>query len=135
MSFTRFYDPEAQRHGLPTWPWGHAPAHLATRKQLAERGLRPGIQDPVGQIRWRSRRAPPGTNGVREALLYRVADAQPKRVPTPAVLASLARAMRARRTCKTCLLTFTFCLPTSLGECPACAFDTPIDPTDLEDAL
>ncbi|PSK80460.1 hypothetical protein CLV63_1558 [Murinocardiopsis flavida] len=134
MSFTRFYDPDATRHGLATWPWGHAPAHLATKKQLAARGLRPGGQEPAGQIRWRSRRAPPGARGVREALLYRIEDAVPKRVPTPAVLASLARAMRARRTCPTCRLTFVYCLPTSLGECAACAFDTEVDPNDVEAA-
>ncbi|GAA3757675.1 hypothetical protein GCM10022205_51450 [Spinactinospora alkalitolerans] len=42
--------------------------------------------------------------------------------------------MRARRTCPACRLTFTYCIPTSLGQCPHCAFDTETDPEDLETA-
>ncbi|MDA2804464.1 RRQRL motif-containing zinc-binding protein [Nocardiopsis suaedae] len=124
MSFSRFYDPDGARFGLPSWPWGWAPPYLATRGQLAARGLRPGGQEPVGQITWRSRRAPTGRGGIRYALLYDTRTAKPKRAPTPAVLASLERAMAARRTCPTCRHTFDFCLPTSLGQCPDCHYGT-----------
>ncbi|WP_017559083.1 RRQRL motif-containing zinc-binding protein [Nocardiopsis baichengensis] len=120
MSFSRFYDPEGTRYGLPSWPWGWAPAHLATRAQLAARGLRPGGREPVGQVTWRSRRAPKGGGGIRFALLYDTRLALPKRTPSAAVLASLERAMAARRTCPTCRTIFEFCIPTSLGECPDC---------------
>lgn len=119
MSFRRFYDPDGERYDLPTWPWGHAPAHLVTRTQLAAYGLRPGGHEPVGQLMWHSRRAR-ATGGVRAALLYDTALALPKRVCTPAMAAGLARAMQARRTCPACTTVFDFCIPTSLGCCPDC---------------
>ncbi|RNL83576.1 RRQRL motif-containing zinc-binding protein [Halostreptopolyspora alba] len=119
MSLARFYDPDGDRHGLPTWPWGYAPDHLATRGQLATRGLRPGGQNPAGQVMWRSRRAL-GRGGVRTALLYDTRHAREKRPPSLAVLAALERAMAARRTCPTCQQVFEFCIPTSLGQCPDC---------------
>lgn len=114
-----FYDPDCSRHSLPTWPWGFAPTHLATRSQLANRGLRPGGQEPAGQVRWHSRRTR-DRSGVRTALLYDTGHARPKRLPSLAVLASLERAMAARRTCLTCKTTFDWCIPTSLGQCPDC---------------
>ena len=114
MSARFFYDPTGIRYGVPTWPWGMAPAGLATRTQLRERGLRPGGQEPAGQIRWRTR-----SGRVRIAHLYYVHLALPVRPMTPARERALARAMLARHTCRTCNELHPHCLPTSLGgTCP-----------------
>lgn len=121
-----FHDPAGTRHGgLPTWPWGAAPAHLQTRGQLRARGLRPGGQDPAGQVRWRSRKAA-HDGWVREALLYDVRLALPRRVPSPAQLQALARALAARRHCPRCRTDTGYVLPTRLGVCLDCA-----DPAEL----
>jgi hypothetical protein len=121
MSPARFLDPLGTRHGgLPTYPWGLAPAGLATRAQLAARGLRPGGQDPVAQVAWASRRAG-AVGGVRTAALYRLEAALPKRPLTPAREKALARALLARHTCRTCGEVSEHCLPTSMGgHCPPC---------------
>jgi hypothetical protein len=116
----RFLDPDGFRYGLPTYPWGVAwlaDDDMATRKQLAAMGLRPGTSEAVAQLMWRSRKA---KNGVRTAALYRISEALPKQPVTEAKARSLAAAMRARRTCPTCHQVFIYCIPTSLGECPAC---------------
>jgi hypothetical protein len=39
----------------PVYPWRGAPAHLATRAQLAAAGLRPGRQDVQALVLWASR--------------------------------------------------------------------------------
>ncbi len=133
-SSARFLDPTGERHGLPTYPWGWAKVYdpdLATKDQLAEKGLRPGGQDPVAQLMWRSRRAG-SVNGIRTAWLYRISLAAPKRVMTPARAHAVALALRARRTCPTCCLVFTYCIPTSLGECPNCAFGTEPEGWELD---
>ncbi|GAB3214280.1 hypothetical protein GCM10027294_53380 [Marinactinospora endophytica] len=120
-----FLDPAGERHHLPTWPWGYAPDHLATRSQLREMGLRPGGQDPAGQIMWRSRRAG-HTGGVRSAALYRIDLAVPVRPMTPARERALARALLARHTCRTCGVVWDCCLPTSMGgHCPPCYHEIP----------
>ncbi|MFI6522612.1 RRQRL motif-containing zinc-binding protein [Spirillospora sp. NPDC050679] len=123
-SSARFWDPAGERHGIPTYPWGLAPEHLVTRRQLAEAGLRPGGQDPVAQVRWhsghRTRRA-----GV--AYLYDARRALPKRPMTPGRQAALERAMAARRTCPVCCTVADYCIPTSVGACNDCA-DQPTDP-------
>ena len=41
---TDFYDPEGKRFGLPTFPYGCAPAGLFTGRQLRARNLRPGVE-------------------------------------------------------------------------------------------
>jgi hypothetical protein len=44
------YDPVGKRWGIPTYPWRWAPEGLATKRQLRALGLRPGGQEPVGQV-------------------------------------------------------------------------------------
>ncbi|MGH3916287.1 MAG: RRQRL motif-containing zinc-binding protein [Pseudonocardiaceae bacterium] len=99
--------------GLPTCRWNGAPAGLATRRQLREVGLCPGGHDPVAAIRRR-----PG--GYLHAWLYRMDLAREKRTATPAVLAALAKAMQARRTCGSCGRDTGCCIPRSLGRCWDC---------------
>lgn len=112
-TFIEFYDPDGTRYGLPTYPWRWAPGDLLTVRQLRARGLRPGGQQPAAQILWR--------RGKRVAYLYYTALALPKRAATPAQLAALAAAMRARRTCKACGLEKPYCIPRSRGACNDCA--------------
>lgn len=119
-----FWDPTGERYGIPTFPWRQAPAHLVTLRQLAARGLRPGGQGVQAQILWRSRRSP-GTP--RKAYLYEVAKALPKRVPTPAQLAALGKALAARMTCPDCGRVCDYVLPRRLGVCLDCADEWEID--------
>lgn len=115
-----FYDPTGKRYGTPTYPWCMVPEGLATRRQLAAAGLRPGGQPIAAQILWHSHRyRPPG--GIRVAYLYDTAHARPKRKPTPAQQAALARAMSARRTCPRCGLDVGYIPPRRLGCCFDCA--------------
>ncbi|MFI6364166.1 RRQRL motif-containing zinc-binding protein [Nocardia sp. NPDC050630] len=94
---SRFHDPDGERHGIPTWPWGFAPQHLRTRRQLARDGQRPGA-DYEGQV-LRSRG---GLRGPLKAYLYDAETAVPKRVPTAAQLEALelARMERSVRACE-----------------------------------
>jgi hypothetical protein len=109
----RFYDPTGDRYGIPTYPYHWAPEGLATARQLRAKGLRPGGQDVAAQILWR--------RGERVAYLYREDLAQPKRTATPAQLAAIGRALRARRICPTCGTEKPYYIPRSLGECLDCA--------------
>lgn len=103
---------------FPTYRWGWAPAGLATRRQLAACGLRPGGAEPVACVGWR--------RGRRVAELYDVATAKPKRAMTPAKWAALAAAMRARRTCRDCATDVGYVLPGhARGRCPACEHEAP----------
>lgn len=111
--YVRFYDPDGNRYGIPTYPWQWAPAGLLTMRQLRARGLRPGGQQPAAQIPWR--------NGKRVAYLYLASLALPKRTATPAQLAALDAAMRARRTCPACGHDKGYCIPRSRGLCNDCA--------------
>jgi hypothetical protein len=111
--YLEFYDPTGERHGIPTYPYHWAPAGLLTRRQLRDKGLRPGGQYIAAQILWR--------RGKRVAYLYREDLAQPKRTATPAQLAAIARALRARRICPTCRIEKSYYIPRSLGECLDCA--------------
>ncbi|WP_416567346.1 RRQRL motif-containing zinc-binding protein [Nocardia testacea] len=86
-------DVDGSRFGLPTYYWGTAPEGLATRRQLREMGLRPNGQDIAAQA-IRPRR---GGREPLAAYLYRVENAAPKRQATPAQLAAVARATRARQ--------------------------------------
>jgi hypothetical protein len=113
MTFLKFYDPTGHRYGIPTYPYRWAPAGLLTTRQLRSKGLRPGGQHVCGQILWR--------NGTRVAYLYREDLAKPKRTATPAQLAAIARALKARRTCSACGQERPYYIPRSLGECLDCA--------------
>jgi hypothetical protein len=99
-------------HGLPTFPFGHAPADLATRRQLRQAGLCPAGQDIVAQIVW--------DLGRQWAGLYRLDLAQPKRIPTRAQRRSLAAAMAARRRCRRCGRDAGYCLPRTTRLCWSC---------------
>lgn len=120
-----FHDPEGRRYGVPTWPWGAAPGHLATRTQLRTRGLRPG-GPVVGQILWRSRLAH-RRGWVRVAFLYEVAAARPRRPPTPPLLRAREGPRAARRTCSRCGIDVGYIPPRRLGCCLECA-----DPWELD---
>jgi hypothetical protein len=111
----QFYDPEGKRFGIPTFPYHSAPRGLLTRRQLRAQGLRPGGQDIQAQILWWHRKER------RVAYLYDITQAKPKREPTPAQLAAIARALAARKTCPSCGQQKDFCIPRSLGECWQCA--------------
>jgi hypothetical protein len=107
-----FYDPDGTHYGLPTYPWRWAPDGLLTVRQLRARGLRPGGQDITAQILWR--------RGKRVAYLYRAEDARPKRTATPAQLAAVHAALRARRTCDSCGTEKPYYIPRRYGECLDC---------------
>ncbi|KAA8884260.1 hypothetical protein F3087_34110 [Nocardia colli] len=94
---SRFLDPDGERHGLPTWPWGLAPQHLRTRRQLAREGQRPG-----GEYEAQVLRARGGSRGPLKAYLYDADSAVPKRVPTDAQLEALqlARWERSATACE-----------------------------------
>lgn len=93
------YDPDGRHYGVPTYPWRGAPAGLATRRQLAAAGLRPGGQPIAAQLLRPRRRRP---HEPLVAYLYRVDKARPKRRVTPAMLASVRAAVAARRVCHSC---------------------------------
>lgn len=97
---------------IPTYRYRLAPDGLMTRRQLRARGLRPGGQEPVGQIVWR--------RGQRIAYLYRVDRARPIRPMTPGRARALAAAMLARRTCPVCSLDRGYVIPTRYGACVPC---------------
>ncbi|SNS72020.1 RRQRL motif-containing zinc-binding protein [Actinomadura mexicana] len=111
--YLTYYDPTGVRYGLPTYPYRWAPTGLLTRRQLRERGLRPGGQPVAAQILWR--------DGARVAYLYRENLAKPKRTATPAQRAAIDKALRARRICSTCGRERWYYIPRSLGECLDCA--------------
>ncbi|MGH4030855.1 RRQRL motif-containing zinc-binding protein [Actinomycetota bacterium Odt1-20B] len=117
-AYAECFDPTGARYGLPTYPWRFAPEGLCTRRQLRERGLRPGGQPIAAQLMRRTRRR---KSGAAVAFLYRVDRALPVRPMTSRKWGALALAMLARRTCHVCGLTYSYCLPTSLGMCVLCA--------------
>ena len=94
---SRFHDPEGEKYGIPTWPWGFAPQHLRTQRQLAREGLRPGADYEAQVLRARG-----GSRGPLKAYLYDAETAVPKRVPTGAQLEALelARMERSVRACE-----------------------------------
>jgi hypothetical protein len=103
--------------GLPTWAWRCAPKGLLTRRQMREAGLARGGAEPVAQIVCR--------RGRRRGYLYDPADLTRKRVPSPAQLAAVAKALAARRWCPSCRTDVGYCVPTSLGRCVDCAYPVP----------
>jgi hypothetical protein len=80
--------------GMPAFDYHCAPSGLLTRRQLRAAGLAPGGQEPYARLVWKRDR--------RWAWLYREDLAAPKRVPTPAQLDALGRALAARRVCAHC---------------------------------
>lgn len=94
--------------------YGLAPQGLATYRQLAAAGLRPGGAQPVAELAWRH-----GSTW-RIAYLYDVAAAKPQRPMTAAKRTALAKAMRAKRTCPACRRDAGYVIPTSLGVCVDC---------------
>ncbi|MEU8364932.1 RRQRL motif-containing zinc-binding protein [Nonomuraea sp. NPDC048882] len=120
-----FWDPSGSRHGgLPTYPWQMAPPGLATKRQLAADGLRPGGQPVCAQVMWRTTtnggRAAGVAGNVGVAYLYDRALAKPKRKPSPAQLEAIAKALRARRLCPQCGIEKDYCLPKRYGVCLDC---------------
>ena len=111
--YLEFYDPTGDRYGIPTYPYHWAPDGLLTRRQLRALGLRPAGQDIAAQILWR--------RGKRVAYLYREDLAQPKRIATPAQREAIARALRARRICRTCGTEKPYYIRRSTGECNDCS--------------
>ncbi|MEU6680927.1 RRQRL motif-containing zinc-binding protein [Streptomyces sp. NPDC046925] len=106
---------------FPVYRWRQAPHGLATRRQLRERRLRPGGQDPVAAIECRG--------GKRTAWLYDIELALPIRPMTLAKEAALDKAMAKRQTCPSCRRRYHRCLPLrSLGSCLECHDGTPADP-------
>lgn len=77
------------------YAWGESPEHLKTRKQLAELGLRPGGPE-IARIVWGR------GSKQRFAVLYDLAQAQPKKPATPAQLAALEKARIKRESCPYC---------------------------------
>ena len=117
----RYFDPAGDRYGIPTFPYRLAPAGLATRDQLRERGLRP--RGPiVAQLMWDSRKTP---GQPRVAYLYDESLARPPAPRSPAQVASLEAAGRARRTCPDCGRTRDYYLSTKLQTCTDCADGLP----------
>jgi hypothetical protein len=113
--YIEFYDPNGNRHGIPTYPYHWAPTHLATVRQLRAKELRPGGQPIAAQILWRHKKHR------RVAYLYDITHAKPKRRATAAQLVAIGKALQARRTCSTCHQVRPYYIPRSLGECLDCA--------------
>ncbi|MFF2383089.1 RRQRL motif-containing zinc-binding protein [Streptomyces sp. NPDC058108] len=118
-AFSKCYDPSGTRFGVPTFPWRFAPDGYATRRQLRDRGLRPGGQPIAAQVMRRHRGR---KSGVQVAYLYRLDRARPVRPMTSRKWGALALAMLARRTCPQCQLDAGYVIPTSLGTCVSCAY-------------
>ena len=108
-----------RRDGLPRYPWRSGPLGLATRRQLRDRGLRPG-SPPIAVEVMRRRR---GDEVV--AQLYDVATARPDRTAARGLLAVVARAMESRRICPTCAEVRDYVIPRRNGECLDCAAPPP----------
>jgi hypothetical protein len=112
-------DPEAS---TPVYPWGGAPEHLATRAQLAQRGLRPGRQGVQALVLWRSRRGGrPRVDGYRYAALYDIGRARPRIAMSERRAVSLAAALAARRRCPNCHIDRGYVPSVRLGVCNVCA--------------
>ena len=100
-------------NGMPAFFFRWVPEGLATRRQLRDMGLCPGGQEPYALLVWRSDK--------RWAWLYRVDLARPKRVPSPAQLEALEKAMAARRWCRMCRRDVGYCVSKKHGVCGDCA--------------
>jgi hypothetical protein len=106
----------------PTYPWGTAPRHLATRAQLRGMGLRPGRQGVQALVVWQSRRGGrPRAGGLRYAELFDIGCARPRIAMTTARATALAAALAARKTCKACGIDRGYVPSRRLGQCNDCA--------------
>ncbi|MGW4784920.1 RRQRL motif-containing zinc-binding protein [Streptomyces sp. NPDC004230] len=114
-----FWDPEGLRFGIPTWPFGHPegpdPEVFATYRQLKALGLRPGGQEAAVQVGWWI-----GRRGQRFAYFYRIDQAKPMRKVTPAMRASIEKALQARRICPECKAEKDYYIPRKTGVCNDC---------------
>lgn len=102
--------------------WGESPAHLKTRAQLAEEGLRPGrAAKPVARIEWK--------RGEKWADLFATYDAVKKRKATPAQLEAIAARQLKASTCPWCKAVFSHRLPRYWGQddCPFCSMNAAAD--------
>jgi hypothetical protein len=86
--------PGRVRDGLPEFKFGQAPAGLSTRRQLRERGLSRGGQEPFARLTWK--------RDQRFAWLYVDDKARTKRTPTDKQLAAVKKALAARKVCAEC---------------------------------
>ena len=86
--------PGRVRDGLPEFGFGQAPSGLSTRRQLRERGMCRGGQEPFARLTWKKDQ--------RFAWLYVDAHAKPKRTATEAQLAAVEKALAARKVCAEC---------------------------------
>lgn len=86
--------PGRVRNGLPEFGFGLAPAGLSTRRQLRERGLCRGGQEPFARLVWQRER--------RFAWLYVDDRAKPKRTPSDAQRDAVDKALAARKVCAEC---------------------------------
>jgi hypothetical protein len=86
--------PGRVRDGLPEFKFGQAPAGLSTRRQLRERGLSRGGQEPFARLTWK--------RDQRFAWLYVDDKAKAKRTPTDKQLAAVNKALAARKVCADC---------------------------------
>lgn len=89
-------DPTGELYGIPTYHWKNAPEGLATRRQLAAKGLRKGGQDIAAQV-LRARKWRP--TEPLAAYLYRIDQAKPQFTKTPAKLAAVWTAAHSRKKC------------------------------------
>jgi hypothetical protein len=126
--------------GLPALTWGRADrAQLATARQLRELGLRPAGQQPVAVLVFGHRQ--PGRRPIEYTSLYRIADAEPKRVASPAQRDAIEKALAARRTCQRCGHEQGYYLSTVSRMCGPCSDATGywddragLAPSDADDA-
>ncbi|MDX2971097.1 RRQRL motif-containing zinc-binding protein [Kribbella solani] len=86
--------PGRVRNGLPEFRFGQAPASLSTRRQLRERGMSRGGQEPFARLTWKRDR--------RFAWLYVDDKAKAKRTPSDKQLAAINKALAARKVCAEC---------------------------------
>jgi hypothetical protein len=86
--------PGQVRNGLPEFRFGQAPAGLSTRRQLRERGLSRGGQEPFARLTWKREQ--------RFAWLYVDDKAKAKRTPSDKQLAAVNKALAARKVCAEC---------------------------------
>jgi hypothetical protein len=119
MSRAVLPDPDADP---PVWPWGSAPANLATRAQLRAMGLRPGRQGVQALLVWNSRRGGrPRIDGRRYAALYDITRARPCIAVSERRAAALAAALAARMTCPGCGVNRGYVPSARTGVCNDCA--------------
>ncbi|HET6293689.1 MAG TPA: RRQRL motif-containing zinc-binding protein [Kribbella sp.] len=98
VEWVRLWDgrrwPGRVRDGLPEFGFGQAPSGLSTRRQLRERGMSRGGQEPFARLSWK--------RDQRFAWLYVDAHAKPKRTASEAQLAAVEKALAARKVCAEC---------------------------------